>query len=139
MIIKNVLIDKAETDREDRTSSSHNSIYQTQPLLEIVSKDGERRCVNQWGPCSKHEAIGQIEDRDVVVKGGWESHPRSGEDGSNDGGQPEAYFVTAFVLVLKAVLRINLKTWRCWVPEWNVYEMYPRAQPRQIRSMIHYV
>ena len=58
MMIKNVLIDKAETDREDRTASSHNSIDQTQPLLEIMPKDGERRCVNQRGSCSEHEAIG---------------------------------------------------------------------------------
>ena len=30
----------------------------------------------------------------MVVKGGWEAHPRGGEDWSNDGGQPETDFVT---------------------------------------------
>ena len=70
MRFKNVLIDKTETNCEDRASGGDNAVDEAELPLEVVAEDGEGRGVDQRGPGPEHEAVGQVEDGNVFVEDG---------------------------------------------------------------------
>ena len=94
MRFKNILIDKTETNCEDGTSCSDDAIDEAQFPLEVVSEDGEGWSVHQWGSGPEHEAVGQVEDGQVVVEDCRQAHSCSGQGCSYQGGQPQSNLVT---------------------------------------------
>ena len=92
--LKNILIDEAESNGEDRAASSDDTIDDTQLPLEVVPEDGEGGGVDQGGPGAEHDPVGEVEEGDVLVEESGETHAQCGQDCSDDGGESETNLVT---------------------------------------------
>ena len=69
VMLQNVLIDKAQHDREDRAARGDDPVDDAHPLLEVVAKDGEGGGVDQASSRPKHDAIGEIQNLHLVKIG----------------------------------------------------------------------
>ena len=93
---QDVLVDEAQPDGEHGAPGRHDPVDDPELLLEVVPEDGEGGSVDQGGPGAKHDAVGQVEDLDPLVEPGGQTHAYRGQDGAQDGGQPQTDLVTEY-------------------------------------------
>ena len=64
--LQDVLVDEAQPDGEDRAAGSDDPVDDAHPLLEVVAQDCEGGGVDQAGSGPKHDAVGEVQNLNLV-------------------------------------------------------------------------
>ena len=64
--LQDVLVDEAQPDGEDRAASGDDPVDDAHSLLEVVAEDGQGGGVDQAGSGPKHDAVGEVQNLNLV-------------------------------------------------------------------------